>query len=361
MKQMINQSQITRQCLQEHFQVYPKLQVEDVFKYLFQSAFGCEHLVSNEEAALAYINREYETVSKTEKPYIEPLDGEYSRVYLSCLNDGLQPETLAKLFCLSAKKEENGRAALEEKIEVAKELVVSGESPIDQEAFAQKLAAWQELGYPAVHHSNAFREAYKPAYRVIANRYVSFLPLFTQIDKLLAKGRAIIAIEGGSASGKSTLASVLQGVYACNVFHMDDFFLRPEQRTQERLLEVGGNIDYERFGDEVIKSLTNHKAVCYRPFDCATQALKEGVTVPPNQLTVVEGVYSMHPSFGKYYDLSIFLDIDPVYQKERIMLRNSPTFAKRFFEEWIPLENLYFSKTNITERADTVLPILKSV
>ena len=357
MKEVNQKNQTTQLCLKGHFQSYPQLQVEDVFKYLFQSAFGCEHLVSSEEKALAYIEREYETVSQTANSYIEPLDGEYSRVYLSCLNDGLKPETLAKLFCLSAKKEENGRAALEEKIEVAKELVASGKLPIDQEAFAQKLAVWQELGYPAVHHSNAFREAYKPAYRVIANRYVSFLPLFTQIDKLLAKGRAIIAFEGGSASGKSTLADILQEVYDCNVIHMDDFFLRPEQRTQERLLEVGGNIDYERFGDEVIKSLTNHETVCYRPFDCATQALKKAVTVPPNQLTIIEGVYSMHPSFGKYYDLSVFLDINPIYQKERILARNSPAFAKRFFEEWIPLENLYFSKTNIMERADMVLPI----
>lgn len=352
---------MTRRHLEEHFQTHPKLQIEDVFKYLFQSAFGCEHLVSNEESALGYINREYETVSKTAKPYIEPLDGEYSRVYLSCLNDGLKPETLARLFCLSAKVEENGKDALEQKIEVAKELVSIGVLPIENDEFTQKLATWHSLGYPAVHHSNAFREAYKPAYRVIANRYVDFLPLFTQIDKCLAKGKAILAIEGGSASGKSTLAAMLEEVYGCNVFHMDDFFLRPEQRTQERLLEVGGNIDYERFGDEVIKLLTNHETVCYRPFDCATQALKEPVTVPPNQLTVVEGVYSMHPSFGEYYDLSVFLDIDPVYQKERIMTRNSPAFAQRFFEEWIPLENLYFSKTNITERADTVLPILKSV
>ena len=357
MKENTKKCQMTDLRTKEYFEAYPQLQAEDIFKYLFQSAFGCEHLVSSQEAAVAYIEREYETVSKKEAPLIEPLDGAYSRVHLSCLNDGLTPKTLARLFCLSAKKEENGERTLEEKLDATKALVKSGALPLDANVFEEKLATWRTLGFPAIHHSEDFRKAYKPAYRVIANRYADFLPLFTQIDKRLAKGAVIVAIEGGSAGGKSTLADILQEVYACNVIHMDDFFLRPEQRTKERFLEVGGNIDYERFALEVISPLAKNEAVTYRPFNCATQSLGEPVTLAPTPLTVVEGVYSMHPSFGEYYDLSIYLNIDPAYQKERILTRNSPAFAKRFFEEWIPLEDLYFSKTNIKERTDMVLPI----
>ena len=59
----------------------------------------------------------------------------------------------------------------------------------------------------------------------------------------------------------------------------------------------------------------------------------------------------MHPAFGRYYGLSIFLDIDKEYQRERILIRNSPQLAKRFFEEWIPLENIYFESMCIKERA----------
>ena len=270
--------------LKEHFQAFPQLQVEDVFKYLFQSSFGCEHLVSNQQAVLAYIKREYETVSKTAVPLVEPLDGAYSRVHLSCLNEGLSPQTLARLFVLSAQKEKDGKLLLEEKIEVAKELIKSGSLPLDADVFEEKLASWRSFGFSAIHHSEVFREVYKPAYRVIANRYADFLPLFTQIDKRLAKGKTIIAIEGGSAGGKSTLSSILKEVYACNVIHMDDFFLRPEQRTQERLLEVGGNIDYERFSLEVLAPLVKNETVCYKPFDCVKQALGEPITVQPVRL-----------------------------------------------------------------------------
>ena len=342
----------TRALLLEHYKKYPKLRAEDIFKYLFQSAFGCEHLVSDPSAALNYIKKEREM--SVSSPTLDELDGEYTRVHISCL----APETLARLFCLSAKKED-GLASLEAKLEVAKELVANGDLPLDGEDFSRKLEAWRQAGYPALHHSDAFREAYRPAYRVIANKYAKFLSIFAEIDSLLANGNAIIAIEGGAASGKTTLAGILTEVYDCNVFHMDDFFLRPEQRTPERFAEIGGNVDRERFLEEVLEPLKRGDAVCYRPFDCGKWALGEPITVEPKKLTVVEGVYSMHPDLSDCYDYSVYLDISPEYQRGRIQERNSPAFAKRFFEEWIPLENRYFDGMRVKERCCEVLKIEK--
>ena len=81
------------------------------------------------------------------------------------------------------------------------------------------------------------------------------------------------------------------------------------------------------------------------------------MTVQPKKLTVVEGAYSMHPAFGRYADLAVFLDIDPDYQKKRILKRNTPPFAERFFNEWIPLEHRYFEGTEIKKRSDMIIPI----
>ena len=36
---------------------------------------------------------------------------------------------------------------------------------------------------------------------------------------------------------------------------------------------------------------------------------------------------------------------------------DSLEFVNRFFSEWIPLENLYFSKTNVKERCDLIIKI----
>ena len=346
----------TRALLLDHYRRYPKLQAEDVFKYLYQSAFGCEHLITDSGRVLNYIKREYESL--TDQPTLtDKLDGAYTRVSLSALRGGLTSETLARLFFLSAKKEPDGKMALESKLSAARELIKEGLLPLGINDFDKKLAAWRESDYPALHHSETFRAEYHPAYRVIADRYADFLALFTEIDKLLFRGNAIVTIEGGSASGKSTLAEILCEVYGCNVFHADDFFLRPEQRTPARFAEVGGNLDRERFYDEVILPLTRNEAVVYQRFNCGTQKLEPPVTVEPKTLTVVEGAYSMHPAFGRYADLSVFLDIDPDYQKKRILLRNTPQFAERFFNEWIPLENRYFEGSEIKKRSDMIIPI----
>jgi len=110
------------------------------------------------------------------------------------------------------------------------------------------------------------------------------------------KPHLLIAIDGRCAAGKTTLATCLQGVILCNVIHMDHFFLRLEQRTSKRLKEPGGNVDYERFLEEVLLPLRRNKDFAYRPYDCQKQAFAEAVSVPVNAVTIIEGSYSCHPA-----------------------------------------------------------------
>lgn len=172
------------------------------------------------------------------------------------------------------------------------------------------------------------------------------------IDPLLEKGTpVVIAIEGNCTAGKTTLAAALEAEYDCNVIHMDDFFLRPEQRTSERYAEAGGNVDYERFREEVLEKLKEGNPFCYRPFDCSTFTLSDAVQVQPKQLTVVEGTYCLHPYFGDAYDLKVFLSVEQELQQKRIMQR--PAFLhRRFLEEWIPMEKLYFDFYHVSELSD---------
>ncbi len=184
-----------------------------------------------------------------------------------------------------------------------------------------------------------------------------FSKLLAVLDERLAHGAVTLAIEGGSAAGKTTLAALLRERYGAAVFHTDDFFLRAEQRTPARLAEIGGNMDRERLESNVLQPLRRREAVCFRPFDCHTMTLGDEVQVTPQPLTVVEGAYSFHPTLAAYYDLAVFLDVDPVLQQARIRARNTPAQAERFFAEWIPREQAYFAATDIKERCDMVIEI----
>ena len=90
-----------------------------------------------------------------------------------------------------------------------------------------------------------------------------------------------IAIDGICGGGKTTLGEALAQRYDCNLFHMDDFYLRKEQRTPERYAQPGGNVDYERFKEEVLDHLADEEGFTYRPFDCGTMDLGEPRTVLP--------------------------------------------------------------------------------
>lgn len=177
-------------------------------------------------------------------------------------------------------------------------------------------------------------------------------------EVLKKKNNIIIAVDGRCTAGKTTLASFLQEQMSCNIFHMDDFFLRPEQRTEERLTIPGENIDHERFLLEVLIPLQKQTDFSYRPYDCHEQKLTEPVVVQPRQISVVEGVYSCHPKLWNYYDLHIFLDVNEHTQKKRLLVRNGKEMTKRFEKLWIPMEESYFKSFDIKNRCELQFIIL---
>ena len=302
----MNDPSAIRAFLRAHCARYPALTLQDVCKALYQSAFGCEHLIADPSAAADFIRAEAESSRDCAPEQVEPLCGDYCRVHLGVLRDGLRAETLAQLFARSARHEELGRETLEAMLRVLQEMADALELPFSARETAEK-------------------------------------------------DRVLVAVEGGSASGKTTLGALLQSVYACPVFHMDDFFLRPEQRTAARFSEPGGNVDRERFLSEVLLPLREGKCVDYRRFDCATFTIAPPEKIEPGRLGIVEGAYSMHPDLAPYYDLSVFLDISAEKQRGRILKRNAPAHAQQFFDRWIPFEQRYFDALDVKERCDLVL------
>lgn len=336
---------------------YPALTAQDLVKSLYQSVFGCGHFVG--EAGRRYLSDELASlVAAKPAGFVEPIGPDYCRIHLSGLAEsGLAPDTLFSLFALSSREPAGSMDTFLAGLARLETLIDSGALPLDAAASREFLEKYRAAGCPATHHSKAFRAAYAPAYRVVSARMCRCLKVFCAIDRALNESSVLnVAIEGGSASGKTSLAALLESVYDCNVFHMDDFFLQPHQRTPERFAQPGGNVDYERFEQEVLIPLTHGEAFTYRKFDCSTMSMGESISVTPKKLNITEGAYSLHPRLRSAYHISVFLDSDPEVQRARILARNGAKMLERFVNEWIPLEHMYFESTGVRESCDIILP-----
>ena len=174
-------------------------------------------------------------------------------------------------------------------------------------------------------------------------------------EKGVPEDSFVIAIDGRCGSGKTTLTEVLCTKLGADAVHMDHFYLTPEQRTEERLSEPGGNVNYERFSEEVLPHLGKPEGFEYREYDFPTQSFPGTVRVRSGQRVVVEGAYSCHPVFGDYADLRVFSDISEEERGRRILKRNGPEGLLDFRTRWIPLEEKYLAAYDIFEKSDVVV------
>lgn len=342
----------TKSYILNQFQTYPQLELQDLMKFLYQSSFGCEHLLSNPDTVKKQIQQELDTKLDTCNS-IEYLDGDYVRLHL---NYGLSVNTLSTLFILSSQQEKNGKEQLEEKLQILIDMISNKELPFSLNNAKLTLLKWKEDGYPAIHHSNTFNQLYHPSYCLIHKKYVPFLKLFKHIDN---KHPSIISIDGRCASGKTTLSNLLKQIYDCNVFKMDDFFLQPHQRTKERLESPGENVDHERFEQEVLIPLSKHEDIKLRKFNCSTLSIQSAHLIPYKSFNVIEGSYSMHSDLQRYYSYSVFLTVSKEEQLSRLEKRN-PNMLNNFIQRWIPLEELYFKTFSIQDICDIKIDTSKA-
>ena len=156
-----------RAILLAHAKRYPLMQPQDAVKLNNQNEFGGGHLIRDEEACLNYLRREYADLEKDPTaPLYEDIGNGIVRVNLAAV----KPEDLERLgraFIDSAAKHKGTLDSFLNKLEVLQTLTTEGVFAFDLDALNTYLSEYKAAGYPAVSHSEQYRQAYSPAYRVI--------------------------------------------------------------------------------------------------------------------------------------------------------------------------------------------------
>lgn len=146
----------------EQLMLHPSMQPRDLCKLCYQAARGGDHLLTDLAAARAYLEAELGSVAAEEIPLCEPISSEYVRVNLAAWKaEGRSSEELFEFFARGG-----GRCGdVEFYLAVAERVwCQSGRSSKALSAF---LKEYRWAGCPALHHSEEYRRAERPAYRVL--------------------------------------------------------------------------------------------------------------------------------------------------------------------------------------------------
>ena len=150
--------------LRAHAEKYPLMRPQDAVKLVYQNEFGGGHLIVDYDWSLNYIRKEQsETAKNPEVPQFEDIGNDIVRVNLASTE--LSPETLNELFIRSSEMHRGDMSRFREKLEALR--ANADIFPFSAEELNGYLDYYISQGCPMVSHSDEYREAYHPAYRVV--------------------------------------------------------------------------------------------------------------------------------------------------------------------------------------------------
>lgn len=162
-----------KEILLHHAAKYPLMQPTDAVKLLYQNEFGGGHLIRDEAACLSYLQREYAATVQTDTPLYEDIGNGIVRIHLAALDaHSYSPEQLGQDFIRSASAIGGSLEQFLQKVAVLEKLTQDGCLPFSSDDLSAYLIQYKSAGYPPVSHSEMYRSAYHPAYRVLSAGYL---------------------------------------------------------------------------------------------------------------------------------------------------------------------------------------------
>lgn len=173
-------------------------------------------------------------------------------------------------------------------------------------------------------------------------------------------GLTILALDGRSGTGKSTLARALAQALDGDVVVADDFWVGGEdaewaaRSPRER---VDGAIDWRRLRREVLEPLHAGRPATWHPFDWKAHRGLSATTieVQPGQLVVLDGAYSARRELSDLVDLAVLVEAPEQERRARLLRREGAEFISRWHLLWDDAEDHYFEEVRPRQSFDLVV------
>jgi hypothetical protein len=157
-------------------------------------------------------------------------------------------------------------------------------------------------------------------------------------------GRRVLAIEGRSGAGKTTLARAVAERLGSPLIHMDDLYAGWDGLRQ----------GVEALRDGVLEPLSAGRPAVWRRWDWTAGAYAEEHRVPAGDWLVVEGVGAGGRVLRPYLWGIVWVDSPTAVRKRRALARDGETYAPHW-DRWAGHEDAFYAADRVREAAGLIV------
>lgn len=159
----------------------------------------------------------------------------------------------------------------------------------------------------------------------------------------------VVAIDGKSGAGKSTIAEMIASKVGGVYIKTDDFWAGGANKlwdTRSIAQKVELAIDWKRLRKEVLEPLLSGKQAKYHPYDFINDngLSKEIIVKQPSTVIILDGAYSSRPELEDIIDLKVLVEVlDDNHRRKRLVNREGDAYMLDWHKRWDSAEDYYFS------------------
>ena len=157
-------------------------------------------------------------------------------------------------------------------------------------------------------------------------------------------GSRVVAVDGRSGAGKTSLAAALSGRLRAPVVSLEDLYGGWEG------LEHGIDL----LVSAVLEPLAGGRAAQVPRYDWVAGGWAEPVVLEPPLILIVEGVGAGARRAAAFESVLVWLEVPAAVRKKRALDRDGATFAP-YWDRWAAQEEAMIARDRTPERADIVI------
>ncbi len=176
----------------------------------------------------------------------------------------------------------------------------------------------------------------------------------------------LVALDGGSGAGKSSVAELIARALNAVLVQSDDFYAahisNAEWEERNPAQRAADALDWRRLRAEALEPLLARKTATWHPFDFASRRPDgtypmsvDFVQKQPADVIILDGAYSSRCELADLINLSVLIDVPVRIRHAQLAARENSHFLAAWHARWDAAEAYYFTQLRPKSSFDLVV------